>query len=182
MTDELLVIGLAGAAGVGKDEVAQHLVRRHGFTRLAFADPLKSVCEVYFGWNWRKDERGRRLLQEVGMAARRYNPDHWVAVLQKQMALLMGSPDHRRFVISDCRFFNELELVWKMRGISPGHSCGHLWRIDRPGGGLDGELAAHTSEQEWRSWVEWSTVIRNEASLDRLRTAVDVELAAIARP
>jgi hypothetical protein len=36
-----LVIGFTAALGAGKDVAGQHLVSKHGFTRVAFADPLK---------------------------------------------------------------------------------------------------------------------------------------------
>ena len=179
MTDDLLVVGLAGASGSGKDEVARRLVLKHGFVRLAFADALKTVCKTYLGWDERKDDRGRRLLQEVGMAVRRYDPDHWLRIVQEQMVLLMRSPSCRRFVVSDCRFLNELKWVWGLRGISGEQRCGHLWLIERPGDGLDGELAAHVSENEWRSWRYWSAVIKNDAGLDALRAKADMELAAV---
>jgi hypothetical protein len=42
------IIALAGKAGVGKDEMAAVLVKRHGFTRLALADPLRSLCSRVF--------------------------------------------------------------------------------------------------------------------------------------
>ena len=182
VTDELLVIGLAGDAGSGKDEVARYLERRHGFVRLAFADALKTVCKTYLGWDGRKDYRGRRLLQEVGMSARHYDSEHWLKIVQEQMALLMRSPECRRFVVSDCRFLDELQWVWEMRGIDGSQRVGHLWQIDRPaspGSALAGELGEHVSENEWHRWRYWSAVIANDASLDVLRTKIDVELAIL---
>lgn len=35
------IIGVSGQAGSGKDTVAEHLIRSHGFTRVALADPIK---------------------------------------------------------------------------------------------------------------------------------------------
>lgn len=43
-----LLIGLAGYAGSGKDTAADHLVNAHGFTKIAFADPLRE--EVAHVW------------------------------------------------------------------------------------------------------------------------------------
>ncbi|WP_375591571.1 hypothetical protein [Chitiniphilus eburneus] len=44
----LRLIGLCGAKRAGKDTVADHLVRHHGFTRLAFADALRAeVAEAF---------------------------------------------------------------------------------------------------------------------------------------
>ncbi|UXY13830.1 hypothetical protein N8I74_10900 [Chitiniphilus purpureus] len=43
------LIALTGAKGAGKDTVADHLVRHHGFVRLAFADPLRDEIAAAFG-------------------------------------------------------------------------------------------------------------------------------------
>lgn len=44
----MLVLGLAGQAGCGKDTVADYLVRRYGFRKFAFSDRLYSeVAEAY---------------------------------------------------------------------------------------------------------------------------------------
>lgn len=43
---EPIIIGLTGKAGTGKSTVSHELVRKYGFTRLAFADPLKDMLGV----------------------------------------------------------------------------------------------------------------------------------------
>lgn len=44
----LNLIGLTGPAGSGKDTVADFLVARHGYTKLAFADKLRAeICDAY---------------------------------------------------------------------------------------------------------------------------------------
>ena len=39
-----MIIGLTGYARSGKDTVAQILVDKFGFTRVAFADPIRDFC------------------------------------------------------------------------------------------------------------------------------------------
>ena len=39
----MIVVGLSGYAGAGKDAVADILVSDYGFTKMAFADPLKAM-------------------------------------------------------------------------------------------------------------------------------------------
>lgn len=44
----MLIIGVCGKAGSGKDTIADILVRDLGFVKVAFADPLKRICkDVY---------------------------------------------------------------------------------------------------------------------------------------
>lgn len=45
-----MIIGLCGNAGVGKDAVADFLVRNHGFVKVALADPLKRICQDVYGF------------------------------------------------------------------------------------------------------------------------------------
>ncbi len=157
-----LVIGIAGASGSGKDVAATILVEELGFVRLAFADPLKRVCELAaLRFLDKADLRVRRLYQEVGMAFRDFDEEIWIDNLRDRMRHHSLS---RRFVIPDCRFIDELDFA---------RAFGFAWRIDRPGAGLaDPELAAHTSEQEWRTWPNWSAVIENEGTLSDLRSDV----------
>ncbi|MCX7208164.1 MAG: hypothetical protein NT086_19710 [Proteobacteria bacterium] len=43
-----IIIALTGAAGAGKDTVADYLVHRHNFKKMAFADVLrKEVCDAF---------------------------------------------------------------------------------------------------------------------------------------
>jgi hypothetical protein len=42
------IVGIAGKAGSGKDTVADILVKGHGFTKVALADPLKRICREVF--------------------------------------------------------------------------------------------------------------------------------------
>lgn len=42
------IVGITGQAGSGKDEIANHLVKSHGFKKLALADPIKRLgLEVF---------------------------------------------------------------------------------------------------------------------------------------
>jgi len=72
---KMKIIGITGKAGSGKSTVAACLMaelrnRFYPARRLAFADPLKSICRQ-MGWNGVKDKRGRRLLQIIGTEAGR---------------------------------------------------------------------------------------------------------------
>lgn len=44
----LNVVGIVGPAGAGKDTAASYLVRTHGFTSIALADPIKRLLQSLF--------------------------------------------------------------------------------------------------------------------------------------
>jgi hypothetical protein len=131
-----VIVGLTGMAGSGKDSVADILVRNHGYTRIAFADPLRSMAlalnpMVDWGRNhleisgpvrlrdvvdrdgWDVAKRFypevRRTLQRFGTEVIRdhVGPNFWV---DTAMAKIVSQPD-RNWVITDCRFPNEAEAV-----------------------------------------------------------------------
>lgn len=59
-----LIIGLSGLAGSGKDFVANLLVEKHGFAKIALADSLKRICQDVFDFSdeqlWgRSEERNK---------------------------------------------------------------------------------------------------------------------------
>ncbi len=112
-------IGLIGLAGSGKDTAADALEKTH--YRYAFAGRLKSIARL-FGWDGQKDERGRALLQELGMAGRKYDQDIWVNGIKR---LLGPEVLKSKLVFTDVRFQNEADYVREHGGI--------VVRIVRPG-------------------------------------------------
>jgi hypothetical protein len=47
----MLIIGISGLAGSGKDTCADILVEDHGFVKVSFADPLKRICRDVFDFS-----------------------------------------------------------------------------------------------------------------------------------
>lgn len=45
------IIAISGKAGSGKDTVAEYLVEKHNFTKIAFADPIKRFAKDVFSFN-----------------------------------------------------------------------------------------------------------------------------------
>ena len=133
---EITLIGLCGKAGSGKDFIGNILCDKYGFKRFAFADPLKDHCRKEHGWDGKKDNKGRKLLQEEGTEKHRsINPNVWLDRLTHEIELAFGD-GHRKFVITDTRFPNELYYT-KELGISA--------RITGRGG-LDSKNSQHSSE------------------------------------
>lgn len=169
-----MIIGLGHQAQVGKDTVADILVKGHGFTRLAFADHLKTVAleidpqvggrslsELVhdLGWEGAKNCDGvRPFLQRLGVALRTHiDEDVWVLPVLRAAA---GLGD---VVITDVRFPNEAEAIWA--------AGGRLVKVVRPGFGPAND---HESELALADW-SWDAVLVNDGTLDDLEVKV-VEL------
>ena len=110
-----MIILLSGHARAGKDTIADILEKEYGAQVFAFADSIKDIARK-MGWDGKKDERGRKLLQTLGTeVGRAYDKDVWVNMCiaeMKQMQVLhnfTGFP--KLFVVSDCRFPNEITRV-----------------------------------------------------------------------
>lgn len=106
------IVCISGKAGHGKDYTADLLknnLEHLGYTVLIihYADLLKFICSKYLGWDGKKDESGRTLLQHIGTeVVRGYNKDFWVDFVFK--VLIMFEPEWDFAIIPDCRFENEI--------------------------------------------------------------------------
>lgn len=109
------IILVSGKAQHGKDftsSVIEELLLLDGQKVLIthYADYLKYLCKQIFGWDGKKDDKGRTILQKVGTdLARNNNPDIWVNVVN-EMILAIGS-EFDVVIISDVRFSNEIDKM-----------------------------------------------------------------------
>jgi hypothetical protein len=118
-------------------------------------------------WNRLKNDEQfgpevRRLLQVYGTESGRdiHGQTCWTDIIERQ--LVRSAPgDNRRFVITDVRFPNEVELVH-------GHG-GQVWRLDRVG---TGPVNAHVSDKGLGPEHVDSYLVNN-GSLHDLATTVD---------
>jgi hypothetical protein len=171
------IISLSGLAGAGKDSVADYLCAEHGYERISFAAVLKDCCAAIFGWDremiegrtaearekreyvdeWWSARLGiegftpRKALQQLGTDVMRthFHPDIWLAALERRILARPGG----KFVITDCRFPNELACLrrlgaviwWIRRGVTP-----PWWSAAKEGETIPG---VHLSETLWISTV-----------------------------
>lgn len=143
-------IGLIGLAGSGKDTAAGALYEL-GYYRVAFADRVKMLARS-LGWDGKKDERGRALLQDLGMAARRYNPDTWVEFVQ-------FLEEDCKLVYTDVRFQNEADYIRSKGGI--------IVRIVRPG------IISENHESELKQCeIPADIEIANDGSIEDLHNKI----------
>lgn len=132
-----MIIGTIGFIGSGKGTVADILVEKKGFTKLAFADAVKDATAAIFGWprallegdteesrkfretrdEWWSEKTGkyitpRYMLQLMGTEAGRdvFHQDLWILALEKKLGM------YKDVVISDVRFPNEIAFIQRMGG------------------------------------------------------------------
>lgn len=145
------VICISGKAGSGKDTVADFLKdilesREKSVVIFHYADLLKFICSKYFGWDGKKDEQGRTLLQYVGTdVVRKKYPGFWVSFFNDFIELFYDQWDY--IIVPDCRFPNEIWGVLVPDG-KKDYKGVYKLRIERPGydNGLTEEQKQHPSE------------------------------------
>jgi hypothetical protein len=150
----MILIGICGQKGSGKDTMADYLVQHFGFEKWSYAGPLKQFCQDLFlltedqcndplqkeeiDPRWNKSPR--QLFQLVGTdwVRRDIDCDFWV----KRMKTRLDRLDHNsRVVVSDVRFENERDLIVEKGGIV----CGVYRKRIR--------LDTHASEQEMETFL-----------------------------
>ncbi|MGW2860825.1 deoxynucleotide monophosphate kinase family protein [Streptomyces sp. NPDC001205] len=182
-------VALMGRARSGKDTVAARLVDAFQFTRIAFADPLRTAAldldpivgyepsgygplpirlsdlVRHHGWEASKIfPEVRRTLQRLGEAMRTQDPDTWLrlALAKVEVADTWGLP----VVVTDCRHPNEAEAL-KARGFL-------LVRVVRPGshGPTSADERQHISETALDDYPA-DAVLTNGGTLAELHQAAD---------
>ena len=171
-----MLIGLCGAAGAGKNTVAELLTDSSGgpFVQIAFADPLyecvstitglpvdrlkdRDVKEAVIPWLGKSP---RQLLQTLGTEWGRgtVHPEIWIRIAMERAG------QHQTFsgvVVTDVRFDNEAQAI-----VDAG---GEVWRVARPGWRcLADDAATHPSEAGVSDHLI-ARIIDNSGSLDDLR-------------
>ncbi len=186
-------IALIGKMGSGKDTVAQYLVKHYGYTRIAFADPVREMAldidpwmlcdsDEFFGvsavrlselvdrvgWDRAKREypEVRRVLQQCGTAVRKHDRDYWFRIARDKLWDARNHP----VVFTDTRFINEAFGLHRL-GIP-------LVRVVRPAA-CGGEAAQqHVSETELDDWSERYT-LTNDGTPAELGEAIETMLRTL---
>jgi hypothetical protein len=173
-----MIIGILGNKGHGKDTISDHLVSKYNFHKKAFADPLKEICHILFGFNheqlygnlkeipdkyWKVTPRN--VMQFVGTDLFRnkmnelipgISQNFWLECMRRQ------SGKYDRLVISDVRFQNEVDFIHEMNGI--------VIKVQRGNKKIND---VHTSEQEMQQITNYDLYIANDSDLQTLYSKVD---------
>ena len=115
---------ISGKAQHGKDTAAsilREIFEENGKSVLIthYGDLVKYICKTFFGWDGKKDEYGRNLLQYVGTdVIRSKDPDYWVKFVNGIISFFSSEWD--LVIIPDTRFPNEIEFL-KSSGLNVIH-------------------------------------------------------------
>jgi hypothetical protein len=179
------IIGLSAKAGGGKDtagDLIMESLEEKGYTttRISFANPLKDICTLLFGWDRARLQSDadfkessllddgspdpacemlgmsrREVMQLLGTEAMRRGLHSEIWIIAMKLAIQRGDYDHYNYgLLTDCRFINELQFVRDLDGT--------LIRIDRAGEQSTlTEHTEHASELEWQEWTDWDCIVNN---------------------
>lgn len=124
----MIVVGLVGTKGVGKDTAARILVEKHAFQARKFAQPIKAACAILFQVpesHFEGPEKEavvprhglspRQMMQLVGTDMFRtiVHRDFWVRHFEDWVA--EQEPD-AKIVVTDVRFANEVDAIRRLGG------------------------------------------------------------------
>jgi hypothetical protein len=175
-----MIIGLSGYAQSGKDTIANHLVEHHGFTRVAFADPMREALYALnprindipelsgvslqwlvdrMGWDFVKVDspETRELLQRFGTEVGRklWGENFWVDKAMDKINNL------DKVVVTDVRFPNEYDAIKNANG--------YMWRVEKPGVSA---VNRHESETSLDGFF-FDRIIPNKGTLEDLQATIN---------
>ena len=152
-----MLLGLTGKLESGKSTLAKQIQLHHkegGVYMMAFAKPLKDMCQEYFGFTYDDlytpdgkknrnalwDMTTREFMQRLGQGLRdAISPDVWVTLMECRV---MAKKDiYPLIIIDDARMPNELNMIHRLGG--------KVIRVTRPGHiAISHGIQNHPSEQD----------------------------------
>jgi hypothetical protein len=130
-----ICILVSGRAGTGKTESCirmKSVFDERGYSTIItnFAYGVKYVAKI-MGWDGKKDEAGRELLQGIGKLGRKYDPDCWVRLPFVNVLPIQPEYPYDVLFVDDYRFPNECDFIKKLgeyqvfeiRIVSPEREC-----------------------------------------------------------
>lgn len=195
----MLILGISGFIGSGKNTVADYLVKNCNFRQESWADSLKDTVSIIFGWDrtllegdttqsrvWREtvddwwsarlsipDLTPRWVLQNFATQTCRnhFHQDIWIASLENKIR-----NSQQNIVISDCRFENEIAAIKRNNGtlIWVRQEQLPLWYQDYYDNNEEKikQWNVHASETEWIK-TKFDSVIYNTGSLEDLASKIN---------
>ncbi len=178
----MVLIGLLGKKGSGKDTVADHLVHSNGYTKMAFAEPLKDACKTLFNFseeqlygdlkeviddNWGVSPRtvlqfvGTDLIRkQMGSIMPQIGEKFWVHGLKVRYMNGLSKDPNFKCIVSDVRFQDEADMVMELGGI--------VVKLERDAVAAD----EHISEKGIDT-VRHNVLIKNNGTIKKLHDQID---------
>jgi len=194
-----MLLSICGLKGSGKDTIGDYLVTQHGFIRYHFADALKDIVSLIFGWKRhllegstqesrefreKKDEwwskkldrfiTPRMVLQQMGTELFRdnFHKDIWRLIVERKIKENEG----KNIVITDCRFQNEIQFIRSYGGkILFVYRNLPNWFIPYKKCIIDIPKHIHASESEWIR-TDFDCEIDNNSTYENLYEQVETFL------
>ena len=166
------VIGLVGFPGSGKDTLAEQLVSRGDWKRVAFADALKDAFLLARPWrtvdgqvvpvstreeleDWKRDsDEARRALQDYGMFFRNINPYIWVFAASDKISGYLR--DGFNVIVTDIRFKNEAIQVRELDG--------QIVHLQREGHGAVNDHISESNTAQLIKGADWTLTNSGDGS------------------
>jgi hypothetical protein len=172
------IIGITGLKRSGKDTISDYINTNYKYNKVSFVKPLKDICKTLFDLTSEQlngDEKEiidkrygctpRKIMQFIGTDLFRNNmkiikdsDNIWVNVLKRKLL-----KNKNKFVISDVRFQNEIDMIQSIGGI--------IIRVDRKD--LIYKKDNHESENI-NSLKKINFTINNNLSLEHLYRKIDI--------
>lgn len=145
------VVLISGKAEAGKTTAANMLksfLESQGETVviIPYGQYVKDTAKMIWGWNGKKDEAGRQLLQWWGTdVVRQQDPSFWVDTVIRLARVIQNRVDY--LIVDDCRFVNEIQGWY---GDVYSNWRPFTIRVERPGheNALTPEQRIHPSEMD----------------------------------
>lgn len=187
------IIGIGGKLASGKDAISDHLVEKHGWTKLGMSDALGEALlaldpyvpvEKKFLWFFDRisfirystlfnevgytqakvNDEVRRLLQKLGTeVGRKIIDEHTWTNIVERRAQEALDAGAPGVIITGIRYPNELLMIEDL--------IGELWWVERPS--LSATVNAGHSSENSVSSVDFERVIINDGTLEDLYKKVD---------
>ena len=188
---------LIGAAGSGKDTVADYLADRHGYAVFHVADPLKRllgdpawkpVWEVLYPEG--PPPKLRRELQEVGDLLRHWDPAMLVKMTTRAIQHTIRQHPGQPWCLADIRLVDEFQAFHtqfphaRVLGLTAPDPQRAERLAARDGQAPPGDWAAHPTERQTATLFQMGvcdTTIANTGTLADLHRAVDAAITAPSR-
>ncbi len=133
----MILIGISGKKGVGKDLLASFLKQKYGFIPMSFAQELKAAVRRDFDFTEEHtdgmykefpqprfdDVTPRDIMTAYGQFFRQFDSNWWVKSVFDKIAGFI-SQDDLRIAITDVRFRNEADMIRERGGL--------VVRLNRP--------------------------------------------------